>query len=211
VADVWYYADGGDPKGPFSFRELIHVLSGFPDLKRIFVWRNGFEEWEAADQVREIGAELLRPRPIRKQKPELTGIAGWLDLVALQQVVTLLRTLVLFLEYISTLDKNVIEKFPIPFLGEAAMNVGLFALTVYTSILFFRRSRKFPKFLILEWILFPALPFIDAALVSATMDVSFASLLDAKDIGQSIALAFVGAIWIAYILRSKRVANTFVK
>jgi hypothetical protein len=132
-------------------------------------------------------------------------------LVAFQQVVTPLRTLISLFEYISTLDKNVIEKFPITFLGEAAINVGLFGFTVYTSILFFRHSRKFPKLVIWEWILFASLPFIDAAWVAATMPVKFDSLLDAKEIGKSIGMAIVGGIWITYILRSKRVANTFVK
>jgi hypothetical protein len=160
VADVWYYADNGEQKGPLSLRELIDVLESVPDLKSILVWRYGFEQWRPADQVREIGVELLRPPPLPEPEPKLVGVGGWLVLVALQQVVIPLRSGVLLGQYISSLDKTLVEKFPATFLGEAIINAGVFAFTIYTSVLFFRHSRKFPKFLIWEWILFAAMPFI---------------------------------------------------
>jgi type IV pilus assembly protein PilA len=55
----------------------------------------------------------------------------------------------------------------------------------------------------------PALP--PSTVSAGEPSVSAADDLEPKDIGQSIAYTIVGGIWVAYILKSKRVANTFVK
>jgi GYF domain 2 len=71
VADIWYYADDGEAKGPFAFRELIGSLSAVSDPTKILVWRYGFEGWKRVDQVTEIEAQLFRPPPIPKRPPPL--------------------------------------------------------------------------------------------------------------------------------------------
>jgi hypothetical protein len=250
VADIWYYADRGETKGPFAFKELIEVLAALTDPTKILVWRNGFEDWKRVDQVAEIGSELFRPPPLPKSppplpaspiqaappqttgepsvsaaeagqfknlRPDLAGIASWLILVAIGQVLGPLRFLVSMGEYYEKMDKSIVESFPIVIWGEAAMNASMFLLGVYTAVLFFRHSRKFPTFFIWEWLVVIALPFIDAAWVAISMaaytgrnPAEFMNL-EPKEIGQSIAYTIVGGIWVAYILRSKRVANTFVK
>jgi len=247
VADIWYYADGGGPKGPFPFEELINFLSKASDLRRILVWRQGFEDWRTVEQVREISAELFRPPPLpirppplptslapppitrepsvssdeaaqfKDVRPALSGIAGWLVLIAIGQILGPLGLAAVGMEYYGKIDKGSFENFPVSMWGEVAINAGLFWLAVYTSVLFFRHSRKFTRYFIWEMIGASTVLFVDAAWVG----LSFAAYtgrspeefvtLSPKEVGQSISTAIVSAIWIAYILRSKRVANTFIK
>jgi hypothetical protein len=120
-------------------------------------------------------------------------------------------------EYFEKLDKNLLERFPAVIWGETAINIGLLMFGVYTAILFFRHSRKFPTFFIWECVLVVLLPFVDgiwaAFSIAAYTNRNFTEFMtvDPKDIGQSVAAAVIGGIWVAYVVRSKRVANTFVK
>jgi hypothetical protein len=153
-------------------------------------------------------------------RPDLVGIGGWLVLMALGQVLGPLRMLVSLGEHfekLDKLDKNVLERFPAAIWGETAIYVGLLIFMVYTAVLFFRHSRKFPKFFIWECVLVVLLPFIDsiwaAFSIAAYTNRDFTEFMtvDPKNIGQSVGAAVVGGIWVIYVVRSKRVANTFVK
>src|SRR5205085_2313653 len=110
-----------------------------------------------------------------------------------------------------------LEQFPLTFYGEILMNVAFLAFMICTAVLFFRHSRHFPRLFIVEWILVATLPLIDmlwaAGTVSFYSGQSFTDFLslETQDIGQIIAAVIIGPIWIAYILRSRRVAKTFVK
>jgi hypothetical protein len=42
-----------------------------PDPRKVLVWRNGFEEWEAADTVRELAEQLFRPPPLKPNAPAI--------------------------------------------------------------------------------------------------------------------------------------------
>src|ERR1043166_7943838 len=110
ASHIWYYADGGTQKGPCSLEELIEALSKTSDPVNVLVWRNGFDEWRAVDQVREVATKLFRPPPLPRAparpeptarepsvseveaaqfkgvEPQLAGIGGWLVLVAIGQV-----------------------------------------------------------------------------------------------------------------------------
>ena len=149
-------------------------------------------------------------------KKDPAGIAGWLAIVAIGQVLGPLRLLASLGQYYEKLDQRVVENFPVVVWGEAAMNAGLFLFVISTAVLFFRQSRKFPKLFIWQWVVVIALPFVDAAWIAVSMAAytgrNAAEFLDigAKEIGQSSAYCIVGGIWIAYILKSKRVANTFI-
>jgi len=150
--------------------------------------------------------------------PELVGIGGWLVLVAIGQVLGPIRVLLsLGNYYVNELDSSLFETFPATVYGEVVLNVAFFAFSVFVAIMFFRHSWLFPRLYILQWILIAALPLIDAGWVAVTASAySGESLseyltMDPKDIGQVIGAVIIGPIWIAYILRSRRVKNTFVK
>jgi len=119
--------------------------------------------------------------------------------------------------YVNELDSSLFETLPLAVYGEIALSAAFFVFSVFTAIMFFRHSRLFPRLFILQWILIAALPLIAMAWVAGTVsyyaEESFSEYLtmDPKDIGQVVGALIFGTIWIAYILRSRRVKNTFVK
>lgn len=149
---------------------------------------------------------------------ELKGIGGWLILVAIGQVIGPLSALLQAVKYyVSEVDGELLAEFPATFYGEILMNVAYLAFMIFTAVLFFRHSRLFPRFFILELILVIVFPLLDLLWAAVTVSIysgqSFTDFLtlEPKDIGTIVATGIINPIWIAYTLRSKRVANTFVK
>lgn len=243
MADLWYYAEGEETRGPVTLGELVPLLSRIADPRRVMVWRHGFVDWKAVEEVREVAQELFRPPPIKRTppvipvsappkirepvvdamdashfknvKPELTGIGGWLALIAFGQVVGILRFLASMATYYGELDAQFWKLFPVTAWGEVVINVGLISMFAYTTILLFRKSRRFPNFFIWQFIVTILAPFIAIIWVALTMgakagDAALNSMTP-KDWGQIIASVVGAAIWITYILRSRRVRNTFVE
>jgi Protein of unknown function (DUF2569)/GYF domain 2 len=243
MSEVWYYVNGRNRVGPLSKTDLVQALSLMPEPTNILVWRNGLHAWQKATELSELLPHVATPPPLppprpsvplsnipaepsvsveeashfRHLKPDISGIGGWLILIAIGQVLGPLRMLVALGEYLEKLEPSVTQKFPVAIWGEAIINLGLVFFFVRAAFLFFRRSRKFPLYFIWQWALTIALPFIDTAWVAISFAAytgrspsEFASL-SPEEVGRSIAAAIIGAIWIAYVLRSKRVANTFIK
>jgi len=65
MSEFWYYAEGDETRGPVAFDQLIKLLSRLPTPKGVLVWREGFADWTAAENVREIVEKLIRPPPLR--------------------------------------------------------------------------------------------------------------------------------------------------
>ena len=238
MTELWYYAEGEEARGPLSLPELVPLLSRIADPRRVMVWRHGFEEWKAVEDVREVAQQLFRPPPLRRAPPPVpvvptpagvdreasdfknvklapAGIGGWLGLLAFGQVVGIMRLAVSLSQYYTTLDPQITTKFPTAIWGEAALNAVFVWLCVYTLVLFFRRSRNFPRFFIWQMVVVIVFPFLDllwiASIISLSNGRPFAEFLtlDAREGAQIITALIGAAIWIPYMLRSKRVANTF--
>jgi len=86
-------------------------------------------------------------------------------------------------------------------------NIALVIFTALTAWLFYTKKRQFPRTFI--WV-------VGGSIVFSVVDMLLMSFLPINDptaaqwtrlIGRSVA----AAIWIAYMLRSQRVRNTFVK
>ena len=45
--------------------------------------------------------------------------------------------------------------------GEAALNAGFVAFAIYTAVLFFQKSGKFPRFFIYQWMFVIFMPLVD--------------------------------------------------
>ena len=240
MADLWYYDEGGQARGPLSHAELIPLLARIADPRRVMIWRDGFERWKAVEDVHEVAQQLfprhysdLRPPPppairepvvdagdaaeFKNVKPELTGIGGWLGLVAFGQVVGILRLLVSLGQYYPTIDDELWKRFPTALWGEAVLNAAMVGLVVCTTVLLFRHSRHFPSFFIWQMIFGIVMPLVDlvwlASIFAFATDkpISEFLTLEAKEGAQMFATVIGAAIWIPYILRSRRVANTFTR
>jgi hypothetical protein len=172
---------------------------------------------------------MIRPPPLRPtpppvvspaelpSKPQLSGIAGWLILIAIGQVVGVLKLLGSLAQYYGDVDPKLFQQFPVTVWGEAALNIGFVALAIYTAVLFFRKSSKFPKFFIYEWMFVIFIPLVDMVWIALTLSLytgrPFAEFaeLDPQTVGQSIGAMIGAAVWITYIKKSRRVANTFTE
>src|SRR5262249_637150 len=139
-------------------------------------------------------------------------------LMAIGQVLGPLRFFASAGQYYSSLSANAFRQFPLTFWGEAAMNVGLAILYVYTATLFFRKSERFPRFFVYE-VVATALSFVlNGIWVAATVSLStgramgpiLQNVFEPREVGRTIVAAIVGCLWITYLFNSKRVANTFV-
>lgn len=66
----WYYAHGGEQKGPVPVSELQRLAStGDFDPASDLVWRDGMDDWKPASAVEELTAAL---QPAREAPPEAT-------------------------------------------------------------------------------------------------------------------------------------------
>lgn len=156
--------------------------------------------------------------PADKTK-QLVGIGGWLILVAIGQILGPLIFLSHQFNYYSKLDSSLWTKYPVAFYGEAILFASFLLFCIYTAFLFFSKSHLAPIYLVYAYIAGILLSPIDAvfsaislsAYTGQAVGVFLERIVTAEWIGQWIGTSLIAAIWIAYIKRSKRVANTFVE
>jgi uncharacterized protein DUF2569/uncharacterized protein DUF4339 len=247
MSELWYYAEGGETRGPLSLADLVGNLSQASDPEKVLVWRKGFENWKPVSAVSEVAGQMIRPPPLRPPpppvvspaeppskihepvvsdddvgalkdfKPPLSGIAGWLILIAIGQVVGVIKLLGSLAQYYGEADPKLFQQFPVTMWGEAALNAGFVALAIYTAVLFFQKSSKFPRFFIYQWMFIIFMPLVDMVWAGLTLSLytgrSFEEFakFDPQTVGQSIGAMIGAAVWITYIIKSRRVANTFTK
>ena len=144
------------------------------------------------------------------------GIGGWLLLVAVGQVVGPLRMLVGLGQTLADPDtRQAFDRIPWAAYGEFALNLALTLLAIATAILFFRKSRYFPRFFICELVaafVVPALALVWVALMLSArlgQPVGEFLALEPQEIAQLVLTVITALIWIPYTLKSKRVRNTF--
>lgn len=64
MSEFWYYVEGNETRGPVAFDQLLKLLSQRPSPRGVLVWREGFSDWAAAENVRDIVEKLIRPPPL---------------------------------------------------------------------------------------------------------------------------------------------------
>ena len=219
MTHFWYYGEAGQARGPLSHAELIPLLARIADPRRVMIWRDGFEDWKAVEDVHEVAQQLFPPPPsgsapppavrepvvdagdaaeFKNVKPELTGIGGWLALLAFGQVVGIVRLLVSLGQYYPTIDGELWKQFPTALWGEAALNAAMVGLAVCTTVLLFRHSRHFPSFFIWQTIFAIVMPLVDLVWLASIFalatnkPISEFLTLEAKERAQMFA-AVIGA------------------
>jgi uncharacterized protein DUF2569/uncharacterized protein DUF4339 len=237
MSDEWYYAEGEAARGPMTLAELASMLVRFSDPYHVPVWRPGFERWQWAEDVTDVAAALAHYRgsdpsrltPTRRAIPhattstrvvasELSGIGGWLILMAIWQVFWPLRFLVSKIWYYATFDTALFKEIPVAMLGEGVINIALALLYAFTVICFFATSRRFPRFFIYQVVAAVLVLPLSAVWVAVVASLEtgapawplFESAFEAHEVAQVVVGAIIGGIWILYLLKSRRVANTFV-
>ncbi|WP_245444624.1 DUF4339 domain-containing protein [Bradyrhizobium sp. Y36] len=74
MADLWFYAEGLQKRGPMPVSELLPLLARIADWQRVLVWREGLESWKPVAEVREIAEQLLRPQPPDPAPPAIDTV-----------------------------------------------------------------------------------------------------------------------------------------
>ncbi|MBR0907694.1 DUF2569 family protein [Bradyrhizobium liaoningense] len=240
MADLWFYAEGGQQRGPISISELLTLLARVADPRRVLVWRQGFENWKPVEEVHEIAQQLLQSTPpspeslpvelirepavpaqdaaaFKNVQTEMTGISGWLGLLAFGQVIGIMRMVVSAAQYAQSIGGEMWAQFSIVFWGEIAMSAALIGLAIWTAVLLFMHSRRFPAVFIVQMICAVLMPLIDlvwvASMFSVGLNRPFGDFFTIAplQVAQTVVGAISAAVWISYVLRSRRVANTFTK
>jgi hypothetical protein len=171
----------------------------------------------AAPVIREPAVGETDAAHFKDVKPELTGIGGWLGPLAFGQVLGILRLLASLAQYYATIDAEIWDKFPAVVWGEAALNVGMILLCVFSTVLLFRHSRYFPRVFIWQAAAVILLPLFDllwvASMIALATNESISKYLtmEPQDGARMFAAVIGAAIWIPYILKSRRVRNTFTR
>jgi len=54
----WFYAQGGQRRGPVRIAQMVEALLGQPDPRTVLVWKRGFAGWTRAEDVPEVESRL---------------------------------------------------------------------------------------------------------------------------------------------------------
>jgi predicted secreted protein len=158
--------------------------------------------------------------PEPRAAPEPKGLGGWLVVVGIGLVVAPIRIAVACVQtYVPLFQNGSWELLTTPgtgtyhplwaplLLGELLVNLGFLQLFLVLIFLFLRRARMFPRLYIAVLALNLAFLFVDALLLDSLAATGSRTETAWTPLLQGLASA---AIWIPYMLRSRRVRNTFV-
>ena len=73
MRERWFFAQGAERRGPFSFEELIEALRAEPDAGSLDVWRKGLGGWTPARTLLEIESRLASPPAVRSEPAREQG------------------------------------------------------------------------------------------------------------------------------------------
>jgi hypothetical protein len=144
-------------------------------------------------------------------RPELHGIRGWLVLLAIWQIFVTIKTLGRAAQM--SKEYEAIAHIPgarVAINFETAITLALVTLTIVTTVALFRKKHAFKRLFFLQW-LAPSVAFaLDAAVVSAALQVPIESMLTGPVILQLVINLVINGLWLWYIRVSVRVKNTMV-
>jgi len=145
------------------------------------------------------------------EAPSLKGIGGWLALMSIGQVVGPLQILTGMVQEYSSLPEGTIARFPLASVGDAGLRLVYVGFLVYIAVQFFKTRATFPNLYIISYIVGLALPIVIGVWVTATSGINTLVNLASRDFLVTYGFgAVMGAIWVAYVVNSVRVRNTFV-
>jgi magnesium-transporting ATPase (P-type) len=154
------------------------------------------------------------------EQAELKGLGGWLVLVGLGLILSPFIQIKFLYDVfwipihdgqwsdaINPASPNYVPNFKAVAISEAAINALLIALGVWLIYLFFRKRRLFPATYIC-WLLACILVTVIDAIV-ATHVLSMEQIFDLETTKSLVKMVIHAAIWVPYMLLSRRVKNTF--
>jgi hypothetical protein len=140
-----------------------------------------------------------------------SGFGGWLLLLAIGQILGLLKTMATVANSIQTwAEYSSVGGGKVVIGGEAVITFAFVILQVVVIWFMLKKHRLFPKLFFYQWIAIPVAFVLDVALVSAVLGVGVHQLLTPEVVSPSVAAFVVTGLWVWYVSKSVRVRNTFI-
>ena len=144
----------------------------------------------------------------------LRGIKGWLALLALYQIITVIKVTVTYVQsfalYLAPLDQPGPHLLDYAQLGVRSLIIPLVYATLITL---FAKRKSFKTCLLLQWLGNPGIIVLDMIIIAAAADTTSMDMLGQlprADIIMLVESFIVTGILVAYARTSRRVANTMV-
>ncbi len=174
------------------------------------------------------GEPIVQNKKVNNDKPQHEGLGGWLVLVIIGLFATILWSAYAVYESITLITNGAVELLTNPASGaytpgyigvwkfEFIAGILFFVFAVYLVFLFFKKSRKFPKYYIL-FLIAPVMCAVLDYIIWSSLTISSSEIKQVVDdtlpergteIGRAVIVAIV---WGLYITKSKRVKATFVE
>lgn len=204
-------------EGHYSLRLAIMAFDALASAALLYFWTDLYFKRVT---ISEVPQETLEAASTKALKARPSGLGGWLILVAFGLVLTPFASLGMLLKAHARLFLNgtwsgfLSLDSPLYNPGLAAViifeiiaNLLIGSLAVYAFIIFLKKKKTFPRYVVLIY---------SINVLSQVFDLVFYSLIwnegvsleNFSDLTRAL-IAF--CVWVPYILQSRRVKNTFVE
>lgn len=138
-------------------------------------------------------------------------MGGWLVLLAIVPVLGVATFFMSMIANFSILPAETAAIQPVAFFGAIVIERYVLILLIYTAFLFFTKSRRFPKTFIVSCVAGLLEPIVLAGWLAYIAGVENLSHVTSAVTTQYLASAAGCILWIAYVLNSVQVRNTFTQ
>jgi len=204
--EIWYYRAAGQEHGPVS-QEQLKLLAHQGVITPADEVRRGLAGRWLAPSIGLFPASVMVSHPqanvkeIAAVSDVLYGISGWLLIPAFGLIASFFKGIAAVLGCVRLANEARVNPTTRALLGAEAWLSGFFVLiTAAAAVCFFRKVSFAPKVMI-GWLL--------SIVVVAIVDAALAAEIGRFPVENVAAAVVSSALWIAYFLRSKRVAATF--
>ncbi|WFP74137.1 DUF2569 family protein [Mesorhizobium sp. WSM4906] len=173
-----------------------------------------FSIWHWAIVLLLVGVPVffaVRSAAKPSQNPgDLVGFGGWLMLLAIGQTLAPFRTLAeLFSSSEGYQQLMTLPNGPLAVCGEIVLLLGFTLLQLVVLVAMLRRSPRFKRLFLYQWIAIPFVFALDAVWTSTILGAPLSQVLAKDALVAPIAGFVLTGIWVAYVFKSVRVRNTF--
>ncbi|MDP2638160.1 MAG: DUF2569 domain-containing protein [Candidatus Levybacteria bacterium] len=160
--------------------------------------------------------EIKNKEVLQNDKKVKAGLGGWLALVGLGLIVTILRQGYEAFDYLSLLSGSYeIPGYSTILRFEFVFTIVFTIFGIYLLYLYFKKNRNFPKYYIIVQIVSVAYVLLDylsvASLTVPTQELQKAINDVLSQSSGTIGQAIIGSIiWVTYMKKSKQVKATFI-
>ncbi|QPC93284.1 DUF2569 family protein [Mesorhizobium sp. INR15] len=142
----------------------------------------------------------------------LVGFGGWLLLLAIFLGLSLLRGAAELASSGEAYSQLItLPNGPLATYGEIALSLALMALQAFVFVSMLRRSHRFKRLFLYQWLAMPVVFVADTVWISAVLGFPVGQVLSTESLATAIIAFALTGLWVAYVYKSVRVSNTFTR